>query len=129
MNDAPGRDLLAASAATAALGALAPRRLPTAQPASSTSLGESRARHFHLARRRHGADRTRSIRSCRGDPVKKVAGSYYDSVDTAVQGVQVCEHLKRPARPMDRVTAVRTVHHEVIDEHAAATNGCTPAGR
>ncbi len=23
---------------------------------------------------------------------------------------------------MDRVTAVRTVHHDVIDEHAAATN-------
>lgn len=58
----------------------------------------------------------------RGDPKAKVAGSYYDSIDTAVPGVQVCEHLPRVAALMDRVTAVRTVHHDVIDEHAAATN-------
>ncbi len=58
----------------------------------------------------------------RGDPQKKVAGSYYDAIDTAVDGVQVCEHLPRLASSMDRVTAVRTVHHDVIDEHAAATN-------
>ncbi len=58
----------------------------------------------------------------RGDPVKKVAGSYYDSIGTAVPGVSVCEHLKNLAPLMDRVTAVRSVHHEVIDEHAAATN-------
>ncbi|HBJ37678.1 MAG TPA: DUF1501 domain-containing protein, partial [Planctomycetaceae bacterium] len=58
----------------------------------------------------------------RGDPQKKVAGSYYDAIDTAVEGVQVCEHLPRIAALMDRVTAVRTVHHDVIDEHAAATN-------
>ena len=58
----------------------------------------------------------------RGDPTKKVAGSYYNSISTAVAGVQVCEHLKRVAPLMDRVTAVRTVHHDVIDEHAAATN-------
>ena len=58
----------------------------------------------------------------RGDPAKKLAGSYYDAIDTAVPGVQVCEHLPRMARLMDRVTAVRTVNHDVIDEHAAATN-------
>jgi hypothetical protein len=58
----------------------------------------------------------------KGDPEKKIAGSYYDSIDTAVPGVQVCEHLKNLAPLMDRVTAVRTLHHEVIDEHAAATN-------
>ena len=58
----------------------------------------------------------------RGDPTKKLAGSYYDSIPTAVRGVSVCEHLKRLAPLMDRVTAVRTVHHDVIDEHAAATN-------
>src|SRR3954462_12238698 len=55
----------------------------------------------------------------RGDPAKKLAGSYYDSIETAVPGVRVCEHLKQLAPLMDRVTAVRTVHHEVIDEHAA----------
>src|SRR3954462_13333620 len=58
----------------------------------------------------------------RGDPAKKLAGSYYDSIETAVPGVRVSEHLKHLAPLMDRVTAVRTVHHEVIDEHAAATN-------
>lgn len=58
----------------------------------------------------------------RGDPMRNIPGSYYNAIDTAVPGVQVCEHLQRVAPLMDRVTAVRTVHHEVIDEHAAATN-------
>lgn len=58
----------------------------------------------------------------KGDPKSKKAGSYYNSIDTSVNGVQVCEHLKLLAPLMDRVTAVRTVHHSVIDEHAAATN-------
>ncbi len=58
----------------------------------------------------------------KGDPKAKKAGSYYDSIDTAVKGVQVCEHLSKTAKVMDRVTAVRTVNHDVIDEHAAATN-------
>lgn len=58
----------------------------------------------------------------KGDPQKKLAGAYYDAIETAVPGVRVCEHLPQVARLMDRVTAVRSVHHEVIDEHAAATN-------
>lgn len=58
----------------------------------------------------------------RGDPQTKKAGSYYDAIDTAVPGVRLCEHLHRLAPLMERVTAVRTVHHDVIDEHAAATN-------
>jgi len=58
----------------------------------------------------------------KGDPAKKLPGAYYESIDTAVAGVQVCEHLRQLAPLMDRVTAVRTVNHNVIDEHAAATN-------
>lgn len=58
----------------------------------------------------------------RGNPAKKLPGSYYDSIPTAVSGVRVCEHLERLAPLMDRVTVVRTVNHAVIDEHAAATN-------
>lgn len=58
----------------------------------------------------------------RGDAVKKIPGSYYDAIDTAVSGVQVCEHLHQVAPLMDRITAVRTLHHDVVDEHAAATN-------
>lgn len=57
-----------------------------------------------------------------GDPKTKTPGSYYSAIDTAVPGVQICEHLKQTAKIMDRVTAVRTVNHHVIDEHAAATN-------
>ncbi|HAD22385.1 MAG TPA: DUF1501 domain-containing protein [Opitutae bacterium] len=58
----------------------------------------------------------------KGDPKEKIPGSYYDSIDTTVPGVQLCEHLPRMAPLMDRVTAVRSVNHKVIDEHAAATN-------
>ena len=58
----------------------------------------------------------------KGDPKEKIPGSYYDSIDTAVPGVQLCEHLPRMAPLMDRITAVRSVNHKVIDEHAAATN-------
>ena len=58
----------------------------------------------------------------KGDPKEKIPGSYYDSINTAVPGVQLCEHLPRVAPLMDRVTAVRSVNHKVIDEHAAATN-------
>lgn len=53
---------------------------------------------------------------------KKVAGSYYDSIPTAIDGVRVCEHLSRMARLLDRCAILRTVNHEVIDEHAAAVN-------
>lgn len=58
----------------------------------------------------------------RGDPANKKAGSYYDSVETSVKDVRLCEHLKNLAPLMDHVTAVRTVNHKIIDEHAAATN-------
>ncbi|MEW4490679.1 DUF1501 domain-containing protein [Thalassoglobus sp. JC818] len=58
----------------------------------------------------------------KGDPLTKQPGSYYDSINTVVDGVQVCKPLSKTAGVMDRVTAVRTVHHDVIDEHAAATN-------
>ncbi len=67
-----------------------------------------------------------------GDAKTNQAGSYYPAIDTAVDGVQVCQHLKRTAEVMDRVTAIRTVHHDVVDEHAAATNrmhtGRPPSG-
>ncbi len=58
----------------------------------------------------------------KGDPKARKPGAYYNSIDTAVDNVQVCEHLGNLAKVMDRVTAVRTVNHDVIDEHAAATN-------
>jgi hypothetical protein len=52
----------------------------------------------------------------------KLAGSLYKSIDTAVPGVRLCEHLSKLAPHMEQVTAMRTVNHQVIDEHAFATN-------
>ncbi|MDP6034570.1 MAG: DUF1501 domain-containing protein, partial [Verrucomicrobiota bacterium] len=57
-----------------------------------------------------------------GDAKAKKAGSYYPAIDTVVPGVQVCEHLSGCAKAMNHITAVRTVNHDVIDEHAAASN-------
>jgi hypothetical protein len=50
----------------------------------------------------------------------KDPGSAYPAIDTAIPGVQVCEHLPATAKIFDRCAPLRTVHHEVIDEHAAA---------
>ncbi|MFO0952388.1 MAG: DUF1501 domain-containing protein [Isosphaeraceae bacterium] len=57
----------------------------------------------------------------RGDGKKK-AGSYYDAIPTAIAGAKVTEHLPRVASRLDRCVLVRTLHHKIIDEHAAATN-------
>lgn len=57
-----------------------------------------------------------------GDATKRTAGSYYSPIDTAIAGTQLCEHLPRCANILDRFNILRTVHHEIIDEHAAATN-------
>ncbi len=58
----------------------------------------------------------------KGDPKEKKPGSYYDSIETAISGTRVCEHLPHCAKILDRFNIVRTVNHDVIDEHAAATN-------
>ncbi len=58
----------------------------------------------------------------RGDSKTRKAGSDYDAIDTAIPGVQVCEHLHRCAPILDRFNLIRTVNHDVIDEHAAAVN-------
>jgi hypothetical protein len=57
----------------------------------------------------------------KGDGRKK-AGSAYDAIPTAIPGVSVCQHLARTARVLDRCVLIRTLHHDVTDEHAAATN-------
>ncbi|HRX77963.1 MAG: DUF1501 domain-containing protein [Planctomycetaceae bacterium] len=58
----------------------------------------------------------------KGDAKAKKAGSYYDAIPTAIEGVNVCEHLPRMAKLLDRTILMRTCHHDVIDEHAAAVN-------
>ncbi|MBL8815330.1 MAG: DUF1501 domain-containing protein [Planctomyces sp.] len=69
-----------------------------------------------------------------GDPAQgsKKPGSAYPAIDTAIPGVQVCEHLGKMAQRLDRGALIRSVNHDVIDEHAAATNrmhsGRAPTG-
>lgn len=53
---------------------------------------------------------------------RKVAGSAYASIPTAIKGDSVCEHLRHSAPQLDKAVLLRTVHHDVVDEHAAATN-------
>ena len=59
-------------------------------------------------------------------------GSYYDSIPTAVPGVRVCEHMPRTAELMDRSIILRTVSHDIVSQHGAASNlmhtGRKPSG-
>lgn len=49
-------------------------------------------------------------------------GSLYPSIETSVPGVRLSQHLGKTAKQMEHVTVMRTVNHQVIDEHAFATN-------
>ena len=49
----------------------------------------------------------------RGDGKQK-AGSYYEQIDTAIRGAQVCEHLKNTAPLLDRCALVRTLSHNIV---------------
>src|SRR5262245_42407665 len=44
----------------------------------------------------------------RGDG-KKQAGCYYETIDTAIKNVRVCEHLKRSAPLLDRFAILRSL--------------------
>ncbi|MSV32746.1 MAG: DUF1501 domain-containing protein, partial [Bryobacterales bacterium] len=67
----------------------------------------------------------------RGDG-KKVAGSAYDSIDTAIRGVKLSEHMPKTAPLLDRCVVMRSITHSIVSEHAAAANlvhtGRTPSG-
>ncbi len=67
----------------------------------------------------------------RGDG-KRQAGSYYDSIATAIPGVRLSEHLKRTAPLLDRCALIRSLSHDISGEHAAAANlvhtGRVPSG-
>ncbi|MBA4065045.1 MAG: DUF1501 domain-containing protein [Isosphaera sp.] len=111
------RDFLAASAALAASPVLGADRKPApvkgkAEACIFVWLGGGMGQADTFDPKAKGANK--------GTPKK--AGSLYDSIPTAVPGVRVCEHLRKTADVMDRVTAVRTVNHKVVDEHAFATN-------
>lgn len=63
---------------------------------------------------------------------KSQAGSYYESIPTAIKGESICEHLPRLAPLMDRAVVVRSITHSISNEHAAAANlvhtGRLPSG-
>lgn len=56
----------------------------------------------------------------RGDGKK--AGCFYDIIPTAIPDATFCEHLPRLAKMAENLVPVRTINHNVIDEHAAAVN-------
>lgn len=53
---------------------------------------------------------------------KKLPGSAYDSVPSAIAGAAVCAHLSRTAPLLDRAVLIRSLHHDLTEDHAAATN-------
>lgn len=57
-----------------------------------------------------------------GDPKTRKAGSAYGNIPTVLPGVNVCEHLPRTAKLLDRGIILRTVNHPLTNEHAAPTN-------
>jgi hypothetical protein len=113
------RDFVAGSAALAAGAGLAPAL--TATDASPAPRGKAEHCIFVWLGGGAGQIDTWDPKQL-GDPKAKKPGSYYPAIDTAIPGVQVCQHLSRCAKVFDRFIPVRTVHHEVIDEHAAAVN-------
>ncbi|MBD3673927.1 MAG: DUF1501 domain-containing protein [Planctomycetaceae bacterium] len=122
MNDFTRRNFLQTSALTGAAGSLMTPGLLTA--------GENKL-PFPMGQAEHCIMIWLGGGSChvdtwdpkkKGDAKARKAGSYYNAIDTAIDGVQVCEHLPKCANILDRFMLLRSVHHEVIDEHAAATN-------
>ena len=115
--------------ASLAAGALALPRIGQAAP----SLPMGKAEHCVFIWLGGGMSQidTFDAKPTRGDG-KKVAGCYYDIIDTAIPDAKFSEHLPQLAKMADRLIPVRTVNHNVIDEHAAATNrmhtGRLPSG-
>lgn len=87
----------------------------------ATAVRQGRALRFRLAGGGQGHLDTWDSKT-KGDPKEKKPGSYYESIETAISGTRVCEHLPRCGKILDRFNILRTVNHDVIDEHAAATN-------
>ncbi|MBL8826354.1 MAG: DUF1501 domain-containing protein [Planctomycetaceae bacterium] len=126
MHDFSRRQFLAQSAAAGALGALSPLTgalRANEADAKAPPLPKGKAEHCVFVWLGGGAGHLDTWDpKQKGDPKEKKPGSYYDPIDTAIPGVQVCEHLPRCASRLDRFIPIRSIHHEVIDEHAAATN-------
>lgn len=121
------RDFL--TRASLAAGALALPRIGSAAP--SIPLGKAEHCVFIWLGGGMSQIDTFDAKPTRGDG-KKQPGCYYDIIDTAIPDAKFSEHLPQLAKMADRLIPVRSVNHNVIDEHAAATNrmhtGRLPSG-
>lgn len=120
------RDFL--TRASLAAGALALPRFASAAP---VPMGKAEHCIFIWLGGGYSQIDTFDAKPTKGDG-KKVAGCYYDIIDTAIPDAKFCEHLPRLAKMAEHLVPVRSVNHNVIDEHAAATNrmhtGRLPSG-
>jgi len=117
----PSRRQFIASAGAA--GALAALDVSHAQEPSPFDFAPGKAEHCIMIWLGGGACHIDTWDPKRqGDPATRKPGSDYRAIDTAVDGTQVCEHLEKCASVLDRINIVRTTYHELIDEHAIATN-------
>jgi hypothetical protein len=124
------RDFLTRASLAASALAL-PRWAGASSAAPAVSLGKAEHCIFVWLGGGYSQIDTFDAKPTKGDG-KKVAGCYYDIIDTAIPDAKFCEHLPRLAKMAEHLMPVRTVHHNVIDEHAAATNrmhtGRMPSG-
>lgn len=121
MNPLSRREFLTRSAMAA--GALSLPNLGFANSETKTPIKLGKAEHCMFIWLGGGMSQidTFDAKTIKGDG-KKVAGCYYDTIETAIPGARFCEHLPRLAKMGEHLIPVRTVNHNVIDEHAAATN-------
>lgn len=122
MTTASRREFLETSLAAGAFGALATAAAAEEKIAAAAS-PKGKAEHCVFLWLGGGAAQMDTWDpKAKGDPKAKQAGSYYDSIETAIPGTKVCEHLPECAKILDRFNLLRTVNHDVIDEHASAVN-------
>src|SRR3990170_1020865 len=93
------RDFLAASAAAAASVGMA----PALRAAEERPSPRGKAEHCIFIWLGGGAGQIDTWDPKQlGDPKAKKPGSYYKAIGTAIDGVQVCEHLSQCAKVLDR---------------------------
>lgn len=112
----------ATAATVAATGSLLPSGLTHVAASEKPTVPLGKAEYCIFLWAGGGACHIDTFDPKRKSTGRKDPGSYYDAIDTAIPGEQVCEHLSRTAPILDRAILVRSLHHNVIDEHAAATN-------
>ena len=116
------REFLKRSAAAGAAGALAGSPLQLLANAAESGVPLGSAEHCIMLWLGGGAAQIDTFDPKRqSTDGREDAGSAYASVPTAISDARVCEHLARSAPKLDRAVLVRTLHHDEINEHSAAS--------